>query len=70
MRLPVTTLAVLARAVPAVIVHPDRGLAAVVAGVDEVTGGDVAITADVALLGAVTCTPIEPRPAGETLSVR
>jgi hypothetical protein len=43
-----------------------------VAGVDEVTGGAVTITADVALIGAValTCAPVEPQPVGETLTVR
>jgi hypothetical protein len=43
-----------------------------VAGTDEVTGGDVAITADVLLLGAVAldCTPDEPRPVAATLTVQ
>jgi hypothetical protein len=40
-------------------------------GVDEVRGGDVAITANVALVGdvALTCTPAQPQPVGETLTV-
>ena len=43
-----------------------------VAGTDEVTGGDVAITAQVTLLGAVSldCTPDEPRPVAATLTVQ
>jgi len=42
-----------------------------VAGVDEVRGGDVTVVANVILLGDVTvsCTPVEPRPVGETLTV-
>ena len=43
-----------------------------VPGVDEVRGGGVAITANVALIGKVslTCTPAQPQPVGETLTVR
>jgi hypothetical protein len=43
-----------------------------VAGTDEVTGGDVAITAEVTLLGSVAldCTPDEPRPVAATLTVQ
>jgi hypothetical protein len=43
-----------------------------VAGTDEITGGDVAITAEVVLLGSieVNCTPEEPRPVGATLTVQ
>ena len=43
-----------------------------VAGTDEVTGGDVSIVAQVVLLGSVslTCTPVEPRPVAETLTVQ
>jgi hypothetical protein len=42
------------------------------AGTDEVTGGDVTISAEVQLLGTVTltCTPDEPRPVAETLTVQ
>jgi hypothetical protein len=42
-----------------------------VAGTDEIAGGDVAITAQVVLLGAISlaCTPVGPRPVGETLTV-
>lgn len=42
-----------------------------VAGTDELTGGAVAITANVVLIGNVqiTCTPVEPRPVGGTLTV-
>jgi hypothetical protein len=42
------------------------------AGADEVRGGDVAITANVALLGdvALACTPVPPQPVGETLTVQ
>jgi hypothetical protein len=41
------------------------------AGTDEFRGGNVTINANVALLGNVTvpCTPNEPRPVGETLTV-
>ena len=41
------------------------------AGVDEVRGGDVTVLAKVVLLGTVTvnCTPDDPRPVGETLTV-
>ncbi|GIE97629.1 hypothetical protein [Paractinoplanes rishiriensis] len=41
------------------------------AGTDEITGGDVTITAQVVLLGSIslTCTPVDPRPVGETLTV-
>jgi hypothetical protein len=43
-----------------------------VAGTDEVRGGDVAVTANVVLIGDVslTCTPDEPRPVGATLTVQ
>lgn len=43
-----------------------------VAGTDSLTGADVAITADVLVLGEVelTCTPDEPRPVAATLTVR
>lgn len=42
------------------------------AGTDEVTAGDVAISAEVQLFGTVelTCTPDEPRPVAETLTVQ
>src|SRR4051812_34746178 len=41
------------------------------AGTDQFQGGDVTINANVALLGNITvpCTPNEPRPVGETLTV-
>jgi hypothetical protein len=41
-------------------------------GVDEVRGGTVAITANVALVGTVslTCAPAQPQPVGETLTVQ
>ena len=43
-----------------------------VPGTDEVRGGDVAVTANVVLIGNVSlaCTPDEPRPVGATLTVR
>jgi hypothetical protein len=42
-----------------------------VAGTDELRGGDVTVHANVFLLGNVTvaCTPDDPRPVGETLTV-
>lgn len=41
------------------------------AGTDEVRGGTVTVNANVFLLGnvTVTCTPNDPRPVGETLTV-
>lgn len=41
------------------------------AGTDQVQGGDVSITADVALVGTVdvSCTPVAPQPVAETLTV-
>jgi len=41
------------------------------AGTDQVQGGDVTVKANVFLLGNITiaCTPNEPRPVGETLTV-
>ena len=41
------------------------------AGTDEVRGGDVTVNANVFLLGniTITCTPNEPRPVGETVTV-
>jgi hypothetical protein len=41
------------------------------AGTDEVRGGNVTVHANVFLLGDITidCTPDEPRPVGETLTV-
>lgn len=43
-----------------------------VPGTDEVRGGGVAVTANVVLIGNVslTCTPVEPRPVGATLTVQ
>lgn len=42
-----------------------------VAGTDQFTGGNVSITANVAILGNITvpCTPNSPRPTAETLTV-
>jgi len=41
------------------------------AGTDEIRGGDVVVKANVVLLGTVTvnCTPDDPQPVGETLTV-
>jgi hypothetical protein len=41
------------------------------AGTDEIRGGNVTVIANVFLIGNVTiaCTPVDPRPVGETLTV-